>query len=338
MEVFVRLILWKFSLIYRLGIFIWDQYWRKGRKVKLACKVISIGNITVGGTGKTPIASLLANLSAENGHNTAIVARGYKRQAKGLTEVSNNSSWLEVGDEPLEVYQNTRGVRVYVDESKTRSAIKAAENGARVVFVDDGFQHRKLHRDIDIVCLDWSKPFGPGGMLPLGHLREPLKSLNRADILVWTSYDENSFPNRDSLIFRPELDQYYSSFSITGFIDIKSNEHKTIEEFNGRSVIAFCGLGNPDRFQRALARIDLIPEEIVTFADHYRYNQNDIDKLIGQAGTLDADCLVCTNKDAVKIRGFDFGDYDVYSAELEISITDEEGNDRLEDLRRQLGI
>jgi len=154
----IKFILWKLSIIYRIVIFFWDMYWRNAKQVELPCKVISIGNITAGGTGKTPLAIYLAGLASKSGLKVAVVARGYKREGKGLIELHENSTWQKVGDEPLEIFRRIENVRVYVCQSKTRAAQQAFSDGAELILIDDGFQHRRLARDVNIVCLDWLKP------------------------------------------------------------------------------------------------------------------------------------------------------------------------------------
>jgi len=319
-------------------MFLWDWYWRRAKKVKLSGKVISIGNITVGGTGKTPLTIYIGKMSVAAGHNTAVVAKGYKRPIKGLTEVDDNSTWLEVGDEPLEIYKRTENIRVYVDQSKTVAAQKAAEDGADVILIDDGFQHRRLHRDINIVCLDWREPFGPGGILPLGLLREPTTALKRADIIIYTNYSKDIPPNRKLPQFGNKIKLYYSNSTITRLRNVKTDTFIDTAEFHDKIVIAFCGLGNPEKFKQSLQRAKILSTRFFAFKDHYRYAQNDIDIIVQQAALPKADCLITTFKDAVKIKDLDFKGFDVYSAELSISITDEHGNDRREDLEGYLGL
>ncbi len=333
-----RLILWKLSLIYRVCISLWDCYWRRAKKVRLPGKVISIGNITAGGTGKTPLAIYIGNMAAKSGHRTAVVARGYKRPTKGLAEVSDKSTWLEVGDEPLEIFRRTENVRVYVDESKTVAAQKAADDGADVIIIDDGFQHRRLDRDINIVCLDWNEPFGPGGLLPLGLLREPIKALERADIIIYTNYDKNIPQNQNFPEFVQSIKCYYSSSLISCLCNIKTGVAMDMADFRNKAIISFCGLGNPEKFKQSLKRVGISTERFVAFKDHYRYTHKDIVNIIQEATALKSDCLITTFKDVVKIRDLDFNGFDVYWAEIEINITDEYGNDRREDLRRYLGL
>jgi len=314
-----RFLLWPFSLIYRGAIFLWDIYWRVAPKVKLPCRIISVGNIIAGGTGKTPVVIYIANLASEAGIKTAVVAKGYKRVGKKLGELNKDTNWLDVGDEPLEVFQKTRNVRVYVADLKTAAARRAASDGAELIIIDDGFQHRKLHRDIDIVCLDQVEPFGPGGYLPMGLLRESPLALRRADIVIYTSCDnqdteQHHFENMRLKIFR-------SSSLIRGFEHLKSKKYFSIDDLVSKNSIAFCGLGFPEKFKVSLGKINIKPLKFICFGDHHRYTQKDINMLKDDAIRFGADCLLTTHKDAVKIEGFDFGNIDIYSGILEIRIS-----------------
>jgi tetraacyldisaccharide 4'-kinase len=322
-------------MIYGMAIIVWDLYWRNAEKVKLPCKVISVGNITAGGAGKTPLVIYIAKLAIESGRKTAVVARGYKRKKNGLIEVGDNSTWHEVGDEPKEVFDQISDVRVYVHHSKTSGAQKACDDGAEIVIVDDGFQHRRLHRDIDIVCLDWIDPYGPGGLLPSGLLREPVRNLKRADILVFTSFD---ISHASKIKIKGDWDSYYARSEISAFMNLQTGEIKNSDALRDRKALAFCGLARPDKYFAGLKKTNLNLVGVKAFPDHFHYRQKDIDNLIHTARRGQADCLITTAKDAVKIGGFDFGDCEVYSAMLDIAVIDKEGNEQRAEFKARLGL
>jgi tetraacyldisaccharide 4'-kinase len=294
-----------------------------------------VGNIIAGGTGKTPVVRYITELAVESGFKTSVVARGYKRESTGLIEVDDNSTWKEVGDEPLEIYRLTENVRVYIDQTKTIAAQKAFDDGAEVIIIDDGFQHRMLKRDIDLVCLDWRKPFGPGGMLPLGLMREPRKNLKRADMFLFTLYDKQ-VECGESI----ELDKsaFYSKVSITKFMDVKSGNMIKADELSNKKVLAFCGLANPIKFENSLKAVEINIVKFVPFRDHHGYSRSEIEYILSEAEKVNADCLITTYKDAVKIESFDFGKFDIYSAMLEISIVDKLENDSRAQFKKALGI
>ena len=331
----IRILLWPLSMVYAIAIIIWDRYWEKAPKVKLPGKIISVGNITAGGAGKTPLVILVAKLAIEAGWKTAVVARGYRRKNKGLVEVNAKSTWREVGDEPLEVHDRVDNVRVYVDRSKTIAARKAANDGAEVIIVDDGFQHRRLYRDIDLVCLNWLEPFGSGGLLPSGLLREPAGHLKRADILVFTSYDPNRLPGAE---IEANSDTFYARSETREFMNIRTKAREKAAFLQSRRPLAFCGLARPDKFIGTLRKLAVDLVAMRAFPDHFRYHQKDIDNLIKMAAGAQADCLITTCKDAVKIGGFDFGDFDVYSAMLDIVIVNRDGENRLAEFKMRLGL
>lgn len=332
----LKTLLWPFSLVYGAIIFLWDLYYDQAKQVKLPCKVISVGNITVGGTGKTPLVIKIAKLSVKAGYKTAIVAKGYKRKAKGLIEISDNSAWGDAGDEPLEMIRSTDNVRVYVCESKTEAAIKAASDGAELIIIDDGFQHRRLYRDIDIVCLDWSNPLGPGGYIPYGKLREPPEALRRADIIIYTSYNDSHSMEKQTINNEGIIKLFWSSSKITGFQNIATGSLASIDEITTKRAIAFCGLGSPEKFSNSLGRISLKPINFIRFRDHHCYVQEEIDILIQVARKQKAEIFITTFKDAVKIEGLNFGDFDIYYARLEINVIDQFGSEQIDEFREKL--
>lgn len=331
-------IFWLFSLLYRLAIAIWKLRWRYASKVKLGCKVISIGNIAVGGTGKTPLVIYIARLAVQAGYKTAVVAKGYKRTGDGPVKLNNQSTWQEAGDEPLEIFIQAPGVNVYVDKSKTAGARQALADGAAIIIIDDGFQHRRLGRDLDIVCLDWCRPLGPGGLLPLGTLREPQQALKRADAIVYTTFNPAAKPI-ERLPAKLEISPvFFASTEITGFINLKTRAVCSIRDIGKLKSLAFCGLAQPGKFQMSLAEIGVKPVAFIKFRDHYCYSQADLDGLGNQAKDLGVDCLLTTSKDSVKIRSLDFAGFDIYSAMLEISIRDNNGADQRSQFKEFLGL
>lgn len=317
-----RILLFPLTILYAVIIVVWDLYWRIIPAVKLPCKVISVGNIVAGGAGKTPMVIYIAKLAVKAGLKTAVVARGYKRREKGTIEVDDNSGWENVGDEPLEVFRAVPGIRVYVCKSKTEAARKAAADGAQIVIVDDGFQHRKLARDIDIVCLDSAKPFGSGWLLPSGRLREPKFALKRADALIFTSFENDNIFN-DNLIKSSKYKIFYSKSKIAHFNRLDNNSIIECDIVGQQKTIAFCGLADPEKFRKSLAKTGIVPQMFKYYDDHHRYSHFDIEMLMAMVKHKNADCLVTTRKDAVKLDSIAFGDVPVYYAFIDIAVSDE---------------
>jgi tetraacyldisaccharide 4'-kinase len=318
----LRVLFFPLAIMYGIIIVLWDLYWRFAPKIKLSSKVISVGNIVAGGTGKTPLVIYIARLAKEAGFKTAVVARGYKRRKKEMTEVGGDDKWETVGDEPLEIFRAAPGVRVYVGESKARAAGKAAADGAEVIIVDDGFQHRGLYRDVDLVCLDASQPFGSGWLLPAGKLREPRYNLRRADALIFTSYDKDN-NTIDKVVDYGRRPHFFSVPRLVYFAKLDDNSAASGDTIARFRSIAFCGLANPNKFKMTLNRAGIAPLKFRFFSDHHRYSRFDIEMLMAMARRENADCLITTRKDAVKFDSVAFGDLPVYYTVIDITVSDE---------------
>jgi tetraacyldisaccharide 4'-kinase len=253
--------------------------------------VISVGNITVGGTGKTPLVAWVVRQLRELGDVPAILSRGY-RAVDGLA------------DEPRMLAEAT-GAMVVVNPDRTAGARQAIADGASVCVLDDGFQHLRLRRDLDIVTIDATCPFGYRATLPRGLLREPLSALRRADAIVLTRTDQAS-PGALADI-RLELarlapgallaESHMRPSRLCGFGAPPAGP----DELRGRRVWAFCGLGNPEAFFRTLERQGADLAGRTAFNDHYDYTPRDLADLLARLRTAEADWLVTTAKDAVKL-------------------------------------
>ena len=286
------------NVLYDFGIF---------RSYRIGVPVISVGNITVGGTGKTPLAILIARLLGEMGERPAIVSRGYRRKdEKSLVVVSDGSKVIEetevTGDEPLEMALALRGTApVVCDANRVRGASYAVEKlGATVIVLDDAFQHRKIRRDFDIAVIDATDPFGSGRTLPAGRLRERVHNLSRADAIVLTRMDQSDDPEAVASALRaaaPKAGVFRSSFRTTA-ITPKHGDSSP----EGRKFFLFCGIGNPDSLLRQLASDGLDIRGSRTFRDHHNYTSGEIDELSRAAEAAGADALLTTRKDAVKLK------------------------------------
>ena len=296
---------------------------------RVSVPVISVGNITVGGTGKTPLVKWLAECLAGKGRKVCILSRGYRRDnAKSRVVVSDGEQILSdvthAGDEAMMLAHSLLGkAAVVCDADRVAGAAWAVQHLNRdVLLLDDGFQHRRLERDLDIVTIDATNPFGNGRLLPAGILREPVSSLNRADCIVLTRVSDQVRPE---LIER--LRRTSSAPVLTSRTTIKNirllNEKGLVEEATVRSqpLAAFCAIGNSTAFfdQLREAHFDIRHEK--AFRDHHKYSQTDIDRLIETATSSGAHALITTEKDAVKLRAFRF-DLPCYVAQVEVEISD----------------
>jgi tetraacyldisaccharide 4'-kinase len=297
---------------------------------KLDAKVISVGNITVGGTGKTPLVAYIAKVLAEKGEKVCILTRGYGREnAHERLLVSDGEKILAnvkmSGDEPFESAEKLLGISsVLADKNRTSAGNWAIKNlGITAFILDDGFQHIQLQRDLNIVCIDATNPFGNGKLLPTGILREPLESLKRADAIVITR--ANLIPDSKFQIpnFRLQITDYTDAP-----IFISRNITKKIAKIENRKCLAFCGLGNPENFFSQLRQDKINAVATKIFRDHHVYSQQDANKIENIAKMNNAEILLTTAKDAVKLRDLKF-ELPLEVVESELIFDDEEGFKRL---------
>ena len=313
-------VLYGFSLIYRgLVNFQLNLYkWGVCRQVKLNCFVISIGNITVGGTGKTPTAKLLARYIQNLGYKVAILNRGYRAKWKGDVGVVSNGKEVfmsadEAGDEAYLLARSLPDIPVLIGTDRTITGKYAVDNfHVDVVILDDGYQHWQLKRDLNILLVDAINVFGNGHMLPRGTLRESLPHLDRADICLLTKVDQAA-PGACEEI-RSTLARYNdhalvveSTHKPLGFIEIAnlfSREQRkvlSVDTMKGHKVIAMSAIGNPASFEQTLSDIGAVITESLRFPDHHDYTEQEIIEVMHQAEEQGAEAIIVTDKDAVKI-------------------------------------
>lgn len=300
----------------------------------LGARTISIGNITVGGTGKTPLVALVGEMLAANGEKVCILTRGYGREnPKDRVLVSDGQNVLvdarSGGDEPVELAHKLGGKAVIVSDADRISAARWAleKFGVTAFVLDDGFQHRRAKRDLDIVCIDATDPFGGGEVLPAGRLREPLENLRRADVVVITR--ANFAEDIENLKFQisnlnPAASIYRSENRIARLQKLEEFHAKTPgSQKNAKElrVLAFCALGNPNNFFEQLTRENFDLAGTEAFPDHYFYAQRDIFGLEKKAREWKIDSFTTTAKDAVKLKGLKF-EIPCYVVEIEPVISE----------------
>lgn len=309
------------AFIYRIINYFWNFYWLHKKPVKLNAKVISVGNITVGGSGKTSIAGFIAESYLQRGHKIALVARGYKRPNNRPVAISGNRhfSWEDCGDEPAALAKSIPGLSIYVDSNKTRAAKQASNDGYEFIIIDDGFQHRDLFRDLDIVCLNGFDPFGNSYLLPAGILREPKKALARADAFIIV--DESGESDKTHWDLPDHVPIFRARKIVAG---IKSLDGKSVD-MGGKKVVAFCGIGNPESFYNSLNDVDCDIRGFMKFRDHHIYKQSDIYKITNKYKTENCHAAVTTLKDAVKLEQIWPPDIPCYYLEITIKFEKEAG-------------
>lgn len=299
----------------------------------LPVTVVSIGNLTTGGTGKTPLVEFVSRILAGRGRKVCILTRGYGRTnpadrvivSDGSTVLSNFET---TGDEPLLLAESLRGVATVISDANRLSAGRWANENLPVdVFVlDDGFQHLGLARDLNLVTIDATNPWGGGRLLPFGRLREPPHSLGRADCVVITRCDQGN----DIKSLRDEISKlsdsrpvFNSVMRIRGIASVGSIGDLEPLGALPQPAAAFAAIGNPGAFFDQLKRngVDLISTR--AFRDHHRYTQADVDSLAKEADTLAAKSLITTAKDAIKLRRLGLGS-PCYALHIEVAIEEED--------------
>jgi len=285
------------------------------RSAAVSVPVISVGNITTGGTGKTPIVELIASMLMGGGKRVAVVSRGYRRRSTGFVLVSDGSAILSTadasGDEAYQLAKSLAGVAIITDEDRAHGATHAVNRLAcDVVVLDDGFQHRALRRDLDIVLIDAaSDPFSMP-MLPAGHRREPLSGLGRADCIIVTKCT----PQTDSEAIAKRIGRYTgapvftSAYEPAALVDCRTETAVDASSLGTRKAVAFCGIGQPDSFRRSLEAFGVRCSSFHAYADHHRYSVQELGELARAAASEGACCVVTTEKDARRLDGvFDPG-------------------------------
>ena len=319
----LRFLLIPLSWLYAVGVSIRNYLYAisvfKARS--LPCRVISVGNIVVGGTGKTPAVITIAKHLQTEGRRVAILLRGYKRHAREkMTIVSDGkkvcASPAESGDEAHMMARHLSGIPIIAGKCRYLAGQVALERfNVDVLILDDGFQHRQLARDIDILTLPATHPFGnPKGLLPIGTLREPTSALRRADLILLTHTDTPDISSRakeavkqlaPNALILESIHQPTHLYSLVG-VGLpnpysEGNINVDIKELKGKRLLAVCGIGNPDGFVATLMRCYPENVELLAFPDHHVYTETDSRQIHAAFQASGADMIVTTQKDEQKL-------------------------------------
>jgi tetraacyldisaccharide 4'-kinase len=300
----LKFFLWLLSLGYGLVVRLLVLFYQL-KPVKLGCKVISVGNITLGGTGKTVLVEAIARYLKLKGHKVAILSRGYGRVPS--TQSTQSKFRCEaLGDEPLMLEQNLKDIPVLVDADRIRAAKRAIRDyKVDTVILDDGFQQWRIKKDLDIVAIDAASGFGNRNMLPRGILREPLSSLKRADVFILTNTDLNPDTRKVKDYLRrinPAALICESIHHPTALYRInKKDELLNLSLLRGKTVALVCAIGNPDSFQNTIAQCGINISLSFRFPDHHRYSHQELENITQEAKKKNIPTLITTEKDAVKL-------------------------------------
>ena len=286
-----------FSFIYRLGVFCHQNFYRLKGAYKAHKPVISIGNITVGGVGKTPFVILLARFLQDKGLKPVILTRGYMPQAS------------KKSDEADMLNEQIPHIPVLTGANRVANIIKSKDVLPVDAYIcDDAFQHWPLGRDLNIVAIDTGNPFGNGHLLPAGILREPLSSLGRADVFILTKMGDSSEIQALSSKLRginPKALIVESLYKSAGPVDVFTAAKMPEGFLKNKIVVGFCAIGDPDSFESGLENSGAKLVMVFKYMDHHVYTKNEIERLVEFCRLQDSKALlVTTHKDAVKLRIF----------------------------------
>ena len=292
---------WLRNLFFDIGLF---------NTIDVGVPVISVGNLTAGGTGKTPIVKEIVKILLESGKKTAVVSRGYGRESTGTVIVSDGKNilvdTLSSGDEPMMIARSIPSVIVISDEDRVRGARVAIDDmGAEVIVLDDGFQHRRIHRSKNIILMDARlMPFDTM-MLPAGFRREFLSSLKRADAVLITKVKDSN--EADVLLTDERIGnvahRFSSSFVPTGIKHFSGGAMQSLEILKKHSVVALCGIASPDSFQKSIEGCGAVVKEMFSFEDHHQFTRNEADAVVASFHRNGADFILMTEKDGVRLNG-----------------------------------
>jgi tetraacyldisaccharide 4'-kinase len=302
------------SLLYRLIInsrnLLYDH--KQLKEIKLICPVISVGNITVGGTGKTPCVIWLAQMLQQNGYKPAVLSRGYGgRNSQPVNIVTDGDEILLpgtiAGDEPLLIARSLKGIPVITGPDRILTGRAAIDHfGANVLICDDAFQHRRLYRDINIVLLDSNSPLGNGYLLPRGSLREPVAALRRADVFIATRSIEAAKKNDfiDKLAQVRNIPVFRSNHRSAGIVRGDYSVQLPPGMLKGKKVCAFAGIAEPSSFKKSILAAGAQIMSFDIFPDHYRYSRSDVQKINDHFFQSGADLLLTTEKDGMRLQEY----------------------------------
>lgn len=322
----IRKVLYPFSRIYGFVVKTRIFFYKKGilRCVRLPVPVFSVGNITVGGTGKTPVVEHIARYLRAKGKRVAILSRGY---AASIRQENNSSGKNICNDEYLLFKENIPDVPHLLNKSRVKGGLEAIKRfQAECLVLDDGFQHLRLARDLNIVIIDALNPFGHEQIIPRGMLREPLEGLKRANMILLSHVDQCS---RDKItVITNRLRE------ITGGVPVVETVHKPIclesakdaakldiHCLRGKRVFVFCAIGNPVSFRKSIEGLGAEIAGIRVFPDHHVYTLSELQEMNAEAQSMKPDAIVITQKDRVKIgNNLSIWDFPVWTLKIEICV------------------
>lgn len=328
----LSLLLVPFALLYVAIVTLRNKFydWHIFRSHKIPnCTVISIGNITIGGTGKTPAVEFLAKYLTAKGKKVAVLSRGYQRESKGTLLVTNGQTIFanprNSGDEPYLLARHLSNVPIVTEGDRYKGGMFLKKKfNPDYLILDDAFQHRKIYRDLDIVLIDSLNGLKNQFPLPRGVLREPLKGLTRADVIWLTRVDQTneissvvcSITKRTAVPIIKTIHQPQSLYSLS------TEKQFRLESLKSRKVFIFSGIGNPDAFHNTIAKLQADIKGNLLFKDHHKYNRSDLRKIDSKAQQSNAEWTITTEKDALRIYELPVLKIPIFYLKIELKICD----------------
>ncbi len=290
------------SFVYRCAAAVRRILYKKGilNSYRSKIPVISVGNLTVGGTGKTPTVIYLCNMLKDK--KIAVVSRGYGSRGRGIRVVSDGTRVLcdpdECGDEPLLIAQSTRNTAVVVGKNRAVAVQFAEMNySPDLIILDDGFSHLRVKRDIDILLIDSTAGFGNGHLLPAGPLREPVSVLRYADAVGVKNGNAPDIPGLGKYDLHDRTYRFH--YTLRGIQSVDNSGSREIKDIKDKRIVAIAGVAFPESFFHLLRANGIVPVQCIAMPDHHRYGEKELDKLVGRYAP---DIVLSTAKDAVKIQ------------------------------------
>ena len=318
----VQWLLWPLSLVYDAGVRLRAWCYRRGifKQRRLAGVVVSVGNLTVGGTGKTPMVMWIAQRWIDEGKAVGVLTRGYRGRKVGAERGRLRSDEAALLRERL-----GKKAHLGIGADRYEKGSMLERLGIEWLVLDDGFQHLALARDVDIVLIDATDPFGSGHMLPAGRLREPKSALSRADLIVITRSEQA--PGLVAVLRHHTAARiYYAQTQLQGvFPYFASAPSEPLPDPSATPFFAFCGIGNPGAFFQDLYRWGFPLAGGISFRDHHHYSQANLDALEGLAKAAGAAALLCTEKDTYNFDRAEIGPLPLYYCQIALALSDPDG-------------
>lgn len=330
---FILIPLFFFSLLYRFIHFVRRFFYifHIFSIKNLPAKVISVGNITLGGVGKSPFVILLAKKLKDKGYNVAILSRGYKRKRKNKIDFVSDEKVILIdpynaGDEPYMLAKSLEGIPVIVGKDRFKAGTIAIERfGAEVLILDDGFQHIRLARDLNILLIDAGQLLSNHKLFPLGILREPLKEINRADMIVFSKYSSVHEPNITWIKekINKNIPFYYSFFEPFELVDLNESIKKDVTFLKNKQVIAFCGIAEPESFRSTLKSLKADIKDFFIFPDHHDFSERDLNYILNMLHSNNIDLVITTEKDGVRLLKYLPAKFPLWVLRIRINVIEE---------------